>query len=35
VLVARAAERFDAEGALVDEPTRAHLAKFVAAALAV
>lgn len=34
VLVARAQDRFDAEGRLVDEPTRAHLAKFVAAAIA-
>lgn len=34
VLVARAAERFDVAGRLVDESTRAHLAKLVAATLA-
>jgi chromate reductase len=31
VLIARAGERFDAEGRLTDEPTRKHLAKFLEA----
>lgn len=31
VLVRRASELFDAEGRLIDEPTRAHLGKFLAA----